>query len=51
MTKAEMKELFAQAWKEVFQVEEVSDDTDFFDAGGDSILAVQWAAGLIQKGI
>ena len=51
MTKAEMKELFAQAWKEVFQVEEVTDDTDFFEAGGDSIMAVQLAAWLIQKGV
>ena len=51
MTKEEMKELFAQAWKEVFQVEEVTDDSDFFESGGDSIMAVQLAAWLIQKGV
>ena len=40
-----------QAWKEVFNVEEVDDDADFFEAGGDSIMAVQLSAWLIQKGI
>ena len=51
MTQEEMKELLAEAWKEVFQVEEVSDDADFFEAGGDSIMAVQLSAWLIQKGV
>ena len=45
------KELLMQAWKEVFNVEEVDDDADFFEAGGDSIMAVQLSAWLIQKGI
>ncbi len=51
MEASEMKELLKQAWKEVFQVEEVEDDADFFDAGGDSIMAVQLSAWLIQKGV
>ncbi|MCR5138487.1 MAG: acyl carrier protein [Oscillospiraceae bacterium] len=51
MTKEEMKVLFAQAWKEVFQVDEVADNSDFFESGGDSIMAVQLAAWLIQKGV
>ena len=51
MTQAEMKDLLAEAWKEVFQVDTVEDDADFFEAGGDSIMAVQLAAWLIQKGV
>ncbi len=51
MTKAEMKELLREAWKEVFETEEVSDDADFFEEGGDSIKAVQLSGWLIQKGI
>ena len=51
MDKNEMKELLVQAWKEVFQVDEVTDDADFFDVGGDSIMAVQLSAWLIQKGV
>ena len=46
-----MKELLRQAWKEVFETEEVSDDADFFEEGGDSIKAVQMSSWLIQKGI
>ncbi len=51
MTQEEMKKLLEEAWKEVFQVEEVSDDADFFEAGGDSIMAVQLSAWLVQKGV
>ena len=51
MSKEEMKEFLVQAWKEVFQVEEVADDADFFEAGGDSINAVQLTAWLVQKGV
>ena len=43
-------ELLKQAWKEVFEVENVADDADFFAEGGDSIKAVQLASWLIQKG-
>ena len=49
--KQDMKELLKEAWKEVFQVDEVGDYDDFFDAGGDSIKAVQLSAWLIQKGV
>lgn len=45
------KEMLKQAWKEVFEVEEVSDDADFFEEGGDSIKAVQLSSWLLQKGI
>jgi aryl carrier-like protein len=47
----EKKELLKQAWKEVFDVNEVADDADFFDEGGDSIKAVELSSWLIQKGI
>ena len=51
MNQVEMKELLKQAWKEVFDIEEVSDDADFFEDGGDSIKAVQLSAWLRQKGV
>ena len=51
MSQEEMKSLLAEAWKEVFKVDEVSDESDFFEAGGDSIMAVQISAWLIQKGV
>ena len=51
MEQMEMKELLKQAWKEVFGIEEVSDDSDFFEDGGDSIKAVQLSAWLRQKGV
>ena len=44
-------ELLRQGWKEVFEVDDVSDDADFFEAGGDSIKAVQLSAWLLQKGL
>ena len=44
-------ELLKQAWKEVFEVDEVADDADFFEEGGDSIKAVQLASWLMQKGV
>ena len=40
-----------QAWKEIFEVEQVSEDADFFEDGGDSIKAVQLSSWLLQKGI
>ncbi len=51
MTREEMKNLLIQAWKDVFEVEEVPDDADFFEEGGDSIKAVQLSSWLVQKGI
>ena len=44
-------ELLRQGWKEVFEVDAVPDDADFFEAGGDSIKAVQLSAWLLQKGL
>ena len=51
MSLEERKELFREAWKEVFHVDDVTDDTDFFEAGGDSVLAVQLAAWLSERGV
>ena len=51
MVKEEMKELLKLAWKDVFKTEEAEDDADFFEAGGDSIMAVQLSAWLLQKGV
>ena len=51
MTQEKMKEMLYEAWKEVFHVDEVADDADFFTAGGDSIMAVQLSTWLIQKGV
>ena len=48
---AKYTEELRQAWKEVFEVEEVADDADFFAEGGDSIKAVQLSSWLQQKGI
>ncbi len=48
---AKYTEELRQAWKEVFEVEEVADDADFFAEGGDSIKAVQLSSWLRQKGI
>ena len=51
MKSEEKISLLKQAWKEVFGVDEVADDADFFDDGGDSIKAVQLSSWLVQKGI
>ena len=51
MSTSEKKELLMQAWKEIFEVEQVSEDADFFEDGGDSIKAVQLSSWLLQKGI
>ena len=51
MSISEKKELLMQAWKEIFEVEQVSEDADFFEDGGDSIKAVQLSSWLLQKGI
>jgi len=47
----EMEKQLVQAWKEVFELDEVKDDDNFFELGGDSIKAVQLVAWLLQKGI
>ena len=51
MTKEEKNKLLKQAWTEVFETEDVSDDADFFEEGGDSIKAVQLSSWLVQKGL
>lgn len=50
-TMDEMEQQLVQAWKEVFELDEVKDDDNFFELGGDSIKAVQLVAWLLQKGI
>ena len=45
------KELLIQAWKEVFDVDEVAEDADFFEEGGDSIKAVQLSSWLMVRGV
>lgn len=51
MTQEEMKNVLKEAWKEVFSVDEVSDDADFFELGGDSIMAVKLSTISAQKGV
>ena len=51
MNDLEKMELMKQAWKEIFEVEDVPDDADFFEDGGDSIKAVQLSSWLLQKGL
>jgi aryl carrier-like protein len=51
MDKNKKMDLLKQAWKEVFDVDDVADDADFFAEGGDSIKAVQLSAWLLQKGV
>lgn len=45
------KERFIEAWKKVFDVEEVKDDDNFFEAGGDSLKGVQLLGCLAEKGL
>ncbi len=51
MTKQEKRELFVEAWKTVFGVNEVKDDDNFFEVGGDSMKGVQLVACLAEKGL
>jgi aryl carrier-like protein len=47
----EKKSILKDAWKEVLGVETAGDDDNFFEAGGDSIKAVQLVGWLVQKGL
>ena len=51
MTEQEKKEGFIEAWKTVFDVEEVKDDDNFFEVGGDSLKGVQLLGCLAEKGL
>ena len=51
MTNQEKKDLFVEAWKTVFDVDEVKDDDNFFEVGGDSMKGVQLVACLAEKGL
>ena len=51
MTQQEKKELFVEAWKAVFNVDEVKDDDNFFEVGGDSMKGMQLLACLAEKGL
>lgn len=39
----------ANLWRELLKIDEVTADTDFFDAGGTSIVAVYLAAEIQEK--
>lgn len=45
------KERFTDAWKTVFEVEEVRDDDNFFEIGGDSMKGVQLLGALAERGL
>ena len=47
----EKKSILKEAWKEVLGVESAEDEANFFEAGGDSIKAVQLVGWLVQKGL
>ena len=49
MSQEEMKALLAEAWKEVFKVDEVSDDSDFFEAGGIQSWQCRFLHGLYRR--
>lgn len=51
MTTEEKKVILIDCWKEVFQLEKVTDDMDFFDMGGDSVKALQLTEKLGKRGI
>lgn len=45
------KERFIRAWKTVFEVDEVKDDDNFFEVGGDSMKGVQLISALAGCGL
>ncbi|UCH92480.1 MAG: amino acid adenylation domain-containing protein, partial [Candidatus Aminicenantes bacterium] len=47
----EIEKRLADAWQEVLGIEEIGIDEDFFEAGGDSIKAIQVSARLLQYGL
>ena len=51
MAKQETKEILTQAWAAVFGTNEIAEDANFFEMGGDSVKAVQLLTWLAQKGL
>ena len=47
----EKREYFIEAWKKIFDVDEVQDDDNFFELGGDSMKGVQLLGYLAEKGL
>jgi amino acid adenylation domain-containing protein/non-ribosomal peptide synthase protein (TIGR01720 family) len=46
-----LEQVFVDAWKEVLNLDAVGTTDNFFDAGGDSIKAVQMASRLLAQGV
>ncbi|MEU4895151.1 acyl carrier protein [Streptomyces sp. NPDC044780] len=46
---SDLKVTLADLWRELLKIEEVTEDTDFFDAGGTSIVAVYLAAEIQER--
>ena len=51
MQEQEKKERFIEAWKTIFNTEEVNDDDNFFEVGGDSLKGTQLLGILASKGL
>nr|WP_021167068.1 acyl carrier protein [Sporomusa ovata]EQB28922.1 hypothetical protein SOV_1c06480 [Sporomusa ovata DSM 2662] len=51
MTKQEMGQELIKAWREVFKSDDITEESNFFEMGGDSVKAVQIVTWLLQKGI
>jgi NAD(P)-dependent dehydrogenase (short-subunit alcohol dehydrogenase family)/aryl carrier-like protein len=48
---AEAEQVLAEIWQEVIGIEKVEEDENFFDLGGDSVMAIQVAAKAVQVGL
>ena len=51
MTKQEMGQELMKAWRDVFKADSITEESNFFEMGGDSVKAVQIVTWLLQKGI
>ncbi|HEV7455609.1 MAG TPA: non-ribosomal peptide synthetase [Roseococcus sp.] len=48
-TRSETEGLLAEIWSEIFEVDEIGREDDFFEFGGDSLDMLQVAAGLYER--
>ena len=51
MQEQEKRQRFEEAWKTIFEVEEVSDDDNFFELGGDSMNGISLLTALAERGL
>ena len=51
MQEQEKRARFVQAWRTVFGVDDVRDDDNFFEVGGDSLKGVQLVGALAEQGL